>query len=101
MLWRNRDYYGTRLSRITYPKCTPHNIYAYRGFVIRRWGNYSLTESVDMFGRASMKVPTRRQGNHAGLDLSELRASASMKVLTRRRRNDGLGFFFGECTSPQ
>ena len=111
MLWRSRDCYGMRFSRITYPKCTSRNICAYRSIVLRRWRNPAGSPAAGGFSLASMKVPTRRWGNAAarpGTTLSmrclyesprpkagkynfvlviTVTLIASMKVPARKRRN--------------
>ena|GEM_PF-4689677 len=87
MLWRSRNCYGTRLARITCPKCTSRNICAYLSIVIRRRGNYLVRIQSLCLHLASMKVPDRRRGNGRLLTLQHHIDPASMKVPARRRGN--------------
>lgn len=120
MLWRSRDCCGTRLSQITYPKCTSRNICAYRSIVIQRRGNsvntlerstpmQSLNESPRPKagksaqqhrrnvprGQASMEVPARRRGNLGACVRPVLLPPASMKVPARKRGNSATRSFSG------
>ena len=85
MLWRNRNCCGTRVSRITYPKCTPHNIYAYRSVVIRRLRNQHWAISENMTDRRLIESPRPKAGKYRWRSLLPRSCGASMKAPPTRK----------------